>query len=184
MSTCRPRFVAVLAISGIVLCVLDGRAQVSRPYGVGHSPTEAEIRAWGSDIGPNGENLPPGGADPMSGRAVYLQKCAQCHGATGVEGPSDRLAGGVGTLASDRPIKTVGSYWPYATTLWDYVNRAMPFAQPGSLSSTDVYGVVAYVLFLNKIIGEQDRVDHMSLPKIRMPNRDGFVPDRRPDARP
>lgn len=183
MSRCRATIVSlILVMAGAVVRAPDVWAQAARPYGVGRSPTESELRAWGSDIGPNGETLPPGGANPLSGKAVYLQKCAQCHGPTGVEGPNDRLAGGVGTLATDQPVKTVGSYWPYATTLWDYISRAMPFAQPGSLSVAEVYGAVAYVLFLNNIIGEHDRVDDVSLPKIRMPNRDGFVPDPRPDV--
>ena len=90
-----------------------------------------------------------------------------CHGPTGQEGPDDRLAGGQGSLAGDQPRKTVGSYWPAATTLWDYVNRAMPFNQPGSLSADEVYGVVAYVLYLNDLVGEQDPVDADTLPRNR-----------------
>jgi len=181
MSRCRPAFLCLIVLAGVIAAP-NVRAQAARSYGVGRSPTESEIRAWGSDIGPDGENLPPGGAEPTSGRTVFLQKCSRCHGPAGTSGPDDVLAGGAGTLATDQPMKTVGSYWPYATTLWDYVNRAMPFDQPGSLSAAEVYGAVAYVLFLNKIVGERDRVDEKSLPRIRMPNRDGFVPDARPDV--
>ena len=96
-------------------------------------------------------------------------------------GPQDILVGGRGSLATARPLKTIGSYWPYATTVWDYVRRAMPFDHPGTLSADDVYAVTAYVLFLNGIVGEQDVIDAQSLPKIQMPNRNGFVPDPRPD---
>lgn len=183
MLRCSTKAILVVAIAAAMLRIADVQAQVGRAYGIGRSPTRAELQAWGSDIGPGGENLPRGGAEPTSGRTVYQRKCAGCHGPTGTEGPDEPLAGGAGTLASDRPVKTVGSYWPFAPTLWDYINRAMPFAQPGSLSVNEVYGAVAYVLFLNRIIGEHDRIDETTLPKIRMPNRDGFVPDPRPDVR-
>ena len=181
MSRSRRARLALLMLAG-VFGASPVWAQAARSYGVGRSPSESEIRAWGSDVGPNGENLPSGGAEPASGRTVYLQKCARCHGPTGTTGPDEVLVGGSGTLATNRPLKTVGSYWPYATTLWDYVNRAMPFDQPGSLSAAEVYGAVAYVLFLNEIVGEHDRVDETTLPRIRMPNREGFVPDARPDV--
>ena len=151
-------------------------------YGIGRTPTPAEILDWGVNIGPNGEGLPGGGATAREGRRAYAQSCARCHGPTGTEGPDTRLAADRGALASESPPATVGSYWPYATTLWDYINRAMPFDRPGSLGPDDVYGAVAYVLFLNDIIGEDDRIDASSLAGIRMPNRDGFVPDPRPDV--
>ena len=92
------------------------------------------------------------------------------------------LAGGKGSLATARPIKTVGSYWPYATTLWDYIRRAMPFDHPGTLTNDEIYGAAAYVLFLNGIVGEQDVLDQTTLPKVQMPNRNGFVADPRPDV--
>ena len=158
-------------------------AQAPSPtYDIGRTATSVEILDWGANIGPNGENLPPGGATAAEGRRVYQRRCARCHGPTGTEGPDDRLVGGRGGLASESPSKTVGSYWPLATTLWDYVTRAMPFDEPGSLGADEVYGSVAYVLFLNEIIGEQERMDASSLPRVRMPNRDGFVPDPRPDV--
>ncbi len=149
--------------------------------GLGSPATPEEIVAWGPIVGPAGEGLPAGGGTAAGGRALYDRRCAACHGATGREGPDDRLAGGRGSLAGAQAQKTVGSFWPAATTLWDYVNRAMPFNQPGSLAPDEVYAVVAYVLYLNDLVGEDDPVDADSLPRIEMPNRGGFVPDPRPD---
>ena len=111
-----------------------------------------------------------------------MQVCATCHGPSGTEGPMDKLAGGRGTLDSAKPVKTVGSFWPYATTLFDYVRRAMPFTQPQSLSNEQVYAVTAYLLYLNGILAEDAVLDAASLPKIQMPNRGGFFPDPRPDV--
>ena len=149
---------------------------------LGTPATPEEIDAWGPIVGPDGEGLPAGSGTAAEGRALYDRRCAACHGPTGQEGPDDRLAGGQGSLAGDGARKTVGSYWPAATTLWDYVNRAMPFNQPGSLSTDEVYAVVAYVLYLNDLVGEDDPVDAGTLPRVEMPNRDGFVPDARPDV--
>ena len=157
-------------------------AQSPSTHGLGRTATSAEIRDWGVNIGPNGEGLPPGGGTAAEGKTVYARRCARCHGLTGTEGPDDRLVGGRGALASDSPRKTVGSYWPYATTLWDYINRAMPFDQPGALEPDEIYATVAYVLFLNEIIAEHERMDAASLLQVRMPNRDGFVRDPRPDV--
>jgi cytochrome c len=118
------------------------------------------------------------------GRVVFEAKCASCHGKRG-EGTADfpPLAGGLGTLASHEPNPTIGSYWPYAITVWDYVHRAMPYQRPGSLSENQVYSVTAYILFVNGIIGKRDQLDRETLPKVRMPNRNGFVPDPRPDVK-
>src|SRR5207253_1882383 len=134
--------------------------------------------------GPDGAELPPGEGTAVSGKPVYDSKCAACHGATGREGPQDVLVGGRGSLATAKPLKTIGSYWPYATTVYDYIFRAMPFTQPESLTAAEVYGVTAYLLYLNGIIGERDLIDRRTLPQVRMPNRHGFVPDPRPERRP
>jgi cytochrome c len=111
------------------------------------------------------------------GKSVFEENCSGCHGEEGVGGIKDRLVGGQGTLASGMPVKTVGSFWPYATTLFDYIHRAMPYQAPGSLSVDDTYAVAAYILSLNGIIAGDGKVDKESLPKIQMPNRAGFVPD-------
>ena len=115
---------------------------------------------------------------------MFAAHCARCHGPTGEGDVGARLVGGQGTLRTPRPLKTVGSFWPYATTLWDYINRAMPFDKPGLLAPSEVYAASAYILHLNGIIGDTQVMDAQTLPKVRMPNRDGFVPDSRPDVKP
>lgn len=174
----------VRAWPALAIAVLLGAAPVaaqSRTYGVGRTPGPEEIAAADTAIGPRGAELPAGGSTAVRGRAVYTARCQSCHGATGKEGPNDALAGGQGTLTSARPVRTVGSYWPYATTLFDYIRRAMPYSTPGTLTDDEVYGVTAYVLFLNGLVGDQDVVDARLLPTIAMPNRNGFVSDPRPD---
>jgi cytochrome c len=155
----------------------------SPTYGVGRPPTVEEMTRWDLAIPPSGKGLPAGRGTAVLGKAVYVARCAACHGATGKEGPNDVLVGGGGTLSSDKPLKTVGSFWPYATTLWDYLSRAMPFQQPGSLTADEAYGVTAYLLYLNGIIGEGDVIDATTLLQVQMPNRGGFVADPRPGRR-
>jgi len=157
-------------------------AAQSPTFGVGRPATAEEIRNLGGAIAPDGGGLPEGSGTVAAGRDVFAAQCARCHGprAQGDVGPV--LVGGQGTLATARPLKTVGSFWPYATTLWDYINRAMPFDKPGLLKPSEVYAVAAYILNLNGIIGENDVMDARSLPKVKMPNRDGFVADPRPDV--
>ncbi|HSE57349.1 MAG TPA: cytochrome c [Nitrospiraceae bacterium] len=177
-------------VSGLVLvvaafgCTLPGSSAEAPAgaYGLGRPASEAEIRAWDIDVAPSGEGLPPGQGTVKRGAQVYVLRCAACHGPTGREGPQDRLAGGRDTLTSAHPVKTVGSYWPYATTLYDYIRRAMPFDAPQSLSPDEVYSVVAWLLHQNGIIDDEAVMDARTLPQIRMPNRDGFIPDPRPDV--
>ena len=144
---------------------------------LGRPATPEEIAAWDISIGPDGAGLPPGSGTPQQGEAVYAAKCLPCHGEKGSGKPNDQLVGGLGTLTGDQtPVKTVGSFWPYATTLFDYVRRAMPFNAPRSLSNDDVYAVCAYILQLNDIISEGTVMNAQTLAKVHMPNRDGFVP--------
>jgi cytochrome c len=157
-------------------------AAQSRQFDVGRPPTPEEIRELGSAIAPDGTGLPAGSGTVAAGKELFAAQCARCHGPAGEGDVGARLVGGQGTLATPRPIKTVGSYWPYATTLWDYVNRAMPFDRPGMLQPAEVYAAVAYVLNLNGIIGPDRVIDATTLPQVKMPNRDGFVPDSRPDV--
>lgn len=173
----------IAVVVAVLSCGLSGwSADEPRAYGLGRPATEAEIRTWDIDVAPSGEGLPPGRGTVKQGAQVYAAKCAACHGSTGTEGPHDRLVGGQNTLATSNPIKTVGSYWPYATTLYDYIRRAMPFDAPQSLSADEVYSVVAWLLHQNGILVEDMVTDARTLPQIRMPNRDGFIPDPRPDV--
>ena len=166
----------------LVLMMAVPLAAQSPTFGVGRPATAEEIRNLGGAIAPDGGGLPEGSGTVAAGRDVFAAQCARCHGprAQGDVGPV--LVGGQGTLATARPLKTVGSFWPYATKLWDYINRAMPFDKPGLLKPSEVYAVAAYILNLNGIIGENDVMDARSLPKVKMPNRDGFVADPRPDV--
>ncbi len=150
-------------------------ARAGEDYGIGRAATQIEIAGWNIDVAPDGAGLPPGRGSVHQGEAIYAEKCASCHGAHGQGGPMDRLAGGVGTIATRKPVKTVGSYWPYATTLYDYIHRAMPFTAPQSLSSDEVYAVCAYILFLNGLVPADSTLDASSLPRVVMPNRNAFV---------
>jgi cytochrome c len=151
-------------------------------YGVGRPATAAEVKAWDLTIPPDGQGLPPGSGTATLGKPIYAERCASCHGEKGEDPKYSRLVGGHGTLTADRPLLTIGSFWQYSTTLWSYIRRAQPFDEPGSLTAEQVYAVTAYLLHLNGIIGEQDVMDAKTLRLVTMPNRDGFVPDPRPDV--
>lgn len=157
-------------------------AAQSPTYGVGRPPTAEEFRDLAAAIAPDGTGLPEGSGTVAAGRDVFAAQCARCHAANAQGDVGPVLVGGQGTLATARPLKTVGSFWPYATTLWDYISRAMPFDKPGLLKPSEVYAVAAYILNLNGIIRDTDVMDAKSLPKVKMPNRDGFVADPRPDV--
>lgn len=141
---------------------------------LGVPASAADIAAIDVSIGPDGDGLPPGSGTPKQGAEVYATKCIACHGPEGANGVNDRLVGGQGTLKSATPVKTIGSYWPYATTVFDYVRRAMPYPAPHSLSDAEAYAVTAYLLHLNGIIGADAVMDATTLPKVKMPNRGGF----------
>ncbi len=158
-------------------------AQAEPPLGIGRAATPAEIAGWNIDIGRDGSGLPPGSGTVRHGRDVFDQQCASCHGANGEGGVGDRLVGGQGTLATAKPVRTVGSYWPYAPTLFDYIRRAMPQNAPQSLSNDDVYAVSAYILNLNGLIPADASLDAKALAAVKMPNRAMFVGDPRPDVK-
>jgi mono/diheme cytochrome c family protein len=142
---------------------------------LGREATPAQVAGWDISVGPDGAGLPPGRGTAAVGAAVYEQKCQACHGAKGAGQPNDRLVGGQGTLASKTPVRTIGSYWPYATTVFDYVRRSMPYTQPQSLTADETYAVTAYLLSLNGIIGDHDEMNAQTLPKVTMPNRVNFI---------
>ncbi len=152
-------------------------------YDIGQSASSELIAGWDIDIRPDGLGLPDGSGSVEKGEELYDEKCAVCHGTFG-EGVDrwPKLTGGQDTLSDDRPEKTVGSYWPYASTLWDYIHRAMPFQEPQSLSDNEVYAITAYVLNLNDIVDENFVLNKNNLAAISMPNKDGFYTDNRPDT--
>src|SRR5919109_4423524 len=171
MST--PSRVLIPAVALLTACATAQRVNAPAPK-FGEPVSTAELARWDISIPPSGAGLPPGSGTARDGLKVYEAKCQSCHGAKGAGKPADALAGGMGTLASKTPMRTVGSYWPYATTLFDYVRRAMPLNNPLSLSDDEVYAVSAYVLFLNGIIGEDAVMNAQTLPQVKMPNREGF----------
>jgi mono/diheme cytochrome c family protein len=135
-----------------------------------------DLASWDISIGPDGAGLPPGSGTVQQGAAVYAAKCQACHGDKGAGQPNDRLVGGQGSLSGNTPaVKTVGSYWPYATTLFDYIRRAMPLNRSKSLANDEVYAVTAYLLNINGIIPDTATIDAQTLPKVTMPNREGFI---------
>ena len=175
MST-RNRIGVAICVVALAGCASPAAIMRETPGpGLGREATPAEVAAWDVSIPPDGTGLPPGRGTPAQGAVIYAQKCQNCHGEKGGGQPNDRLVGGQGTLASKAPVRTIGSYWPYATTLFDYVRRAMPYTQSHSLTDNEVYAVTAYLLHLNGIIAETSVMDAETLPKVRMPNRENFI---------
>lgn len=175
-----------LVLAGAVALVATAAIAATPSPNLGRAPGAAELAAIDISIMPDGRGLPAGSGTVEQGAAVYAAKCQACHGANGVGGPNDRLTGGVGSLASPKPVKTIASYWPYATTVFDYVRRAMPITAPQSLSNDEVYAVTAYLLSVDGIVAKDAKLDAQSLPKVQMPNRNGFVswePKERPKGR-
>lgn len=162
-------------VAGLVVAALQPAAAQDGP-GLGAPITAEQYAAWDISIQPDGEGLPPGSGTPAAGAEIYAAKCLACHGEEGANGLNDRLVGGHGTLTSLQQVRTIGSFWPYASTVFDYIRRAMPFQAPQSLTNDEVYALTAYLLFKNGIIDEDDVMNARTLPRVEMPNRDGFVP--------
>lgn len=171
-------------IAGLTSLSLGGAVMAQESYGLGSPATPEQIAGWHIDVLPDGNGLPPGSGTVMQGKGVYEAHCLACHGVD-LKGVAfwPALVGGEGSLTTDKPKKTIGSYWPYATTLYDYINRAMPFTAPQSLSPDEVYSVTAYLLHMNGIVDENATMDAKTLPQVKMPNRDGFYVDDRPDTK-
>jgi len=169
---CTPRLLAIALASS--LAIVASGVHAASPM-LSTSITEADLAAWDISIGPDGTGLPAGRGTAAQGAAVYATRCLACHGEKGGGGAGGRLAGGGPLVGPRDPVITVGNYWQYATTLFDFTRRTMPWNEPKTLSNDEVYAVTAYVLQINGIIGENDVMSAETLPKVRMPNRDGFV---------
>ena len=183
MATSLASFVIAHCRSGIAISAED-------VYGLGKTPTEDEIRAWDISISPTGKELPPGHGTAKEGAQTYTQKCSICHGTTGSEGPAPMVIKRQNPPANPGPClspcirdaNVMAMHAPYATVIWDYINRGMPFKQEGSLKPDEVYALTAFILYKNGVIGgEDDVLDQQSLPKVKMPNADGAaIPDWKP----
>ena len=178
------RYAALVLLAYLGGFAFSAHGETTVRYGFGQNPPPAAIHALDVAIGPHGDELPPGHGSVAEGAALYASRCAMCHGASGREGPDPVLVGGQGSLTGDQPLLTIGSYWPYATTLYDYIARAMPFLAPGSLAPDEIYALCAFLLNANGIIADDAVLDRASLPAVQMPNRNGFMPDPRPDVEP
>ena len=185
MSTRSAFILAALALASagvIAQTPVAGGLQASGP-GLGTPMTEADIAPWDISILPDGTGLPAGSGTPQQGATIFAAKCAVCHGEAGKGGSAAALVGGMPLTGGIETTKTIANFWPYATTIFDFTRRAMPWPRPRSLTNDEVYALVAYVLSQNKIIGENDAMNAQTLPKVRMPNRDGFIarfPERMP----
>jgi S-disulfanyl-L-cysteine oxidoreductase SoxD len=176
-----------VGVFGLALCLAASAASADGP-GLGKPLTEADIAAWDISIEPNGRGLPPGAGTPAQGAHIYVEKCAACHGPEGKAGVTGVTAAPLPPLVGGDPItdisaatKRIANFWPYPTTVFDYIRRAMPWQQPSTLTNDEVYALTAYILALNKLIGDNDTMNAETLPKVKMPNRDGFIV-RFPDA--
>src|ERR1051326_1037769 len=162
----------------IAACILAlaraAAAAAPEPPRRGKPINQTDLAPWDINILPDGSNLPPGSGKAVDGAKIYAEKCALCHGDKGQGGHAARLIGGPPKATLDGG-KTIANYWPYATTLFDFIRRAMPFTQPRSLTDQEVYALVAYILAENKLIGADDEINAATLPQVRMPNRDNFV---------
>ena len=172
-----PFRLSLCVLAAALATCLTAVAQAPNYKNVGRAPTAQEVQTLDIAIGTDGKELPPGSGNAKTGARLFAEKCAACHGEN-LEGSAQApaLIGGAGTLTSMHPKLTTGSYWPFATTVFDYIRRAMPRYQEGSLKNDEVYSLTAFILFRDEIIKEDDMMDAKTLPKIKMPNRDGFIP--------
>ncbi len=177
MFTLKPSLVLLVA-----LALGCGAAAAQSPRH-GKAITEADLAAWDISAMPDGTGLPPGSGTPAQGAKIYAEKCIACHGENGKGGPFAALVGGAPLTSGIDTPKTIANFWGYSSIVFDFIRRAMPFQQPRTLSNDEVYALTAYILALNKIIGENDAMNAQTLPKVMMPNRDGFIvrfPDKMP----
>jgi len=178
---CMPRFRAPFVTLTLTFTLaLSSIAAFGQAPNLGQPISPAEIAVWDLSVLPDGTGLPSGSGTPAEGARIYTAKCSACHGENGKGGPNAALIGG-GPIKDMESQKTIANFWPFATTVFDYIRRAMPWGKPKSLTNEEVYALTAYILSINKLIGENDTMNAQTLPKVRMPNRDGFIirfPDR------
>ena len=171
-------------VAGLAMALSGAAMAAERPFNLGTLATAEQITGWDIDVRPDGKGAPIGSGTAADGEEVYAERCGGCHGDFG-EG-IDRwpiLAGGLGSLVTDDPVKTVGSYWPYASTVYDYVYRAMPFGEAQSLTHDETYQVVAYILYMSDVIDDEFVLSNETIGRVKMPNQNGFMlPDPRPDG--
>ena len=170
---CKSVQLLTLLVAFNAQCFADEQTQ---RFQIGKQISETDVLTKGLSVLPNGSGLPPGRGTAEQGKKIYAEKCAACHGDRG-EGRADfvALVGGRGSLSTDKPVLTVGSYWPTATTLFDYIWRGMPYGAPGSLSADETYALTAWILSANDIVKESNVIDQSSLPRVKMPNANGFI---------
>ena len=170
-------------LSATAAMTLIAAPVLAETFGLGRPALPEEIAAWDHDVSPDGTGLPVGSGDVMTGDELFQEKCAACHGVF-AEGSGNwpKLAGGEGTLADKDPLKTVGSYWPYLSTVWDYVHRSMPFGDAQSLSNDEVYAIVAYILYSNDLVDDDFVLSNENFLEVKMPNADGFIVDDRAET--
>ena len=167
--------ISVLIAAGINSAIAESTQGDGYGPGLGHAVSPDEIAAWDISVFPDGEGLPKGEGSVQEGETIYKEKCIACHGENGLGSTADQLAGAQMSLTSEYPEQTIGTYWPYSTTIFDVVRRSMPMTEPGSLTDQEVYSVTAYLLYLNNLIGKDDKMNASTLPKVNMPNEDGFI---------
>lgn len=165
----------IILISVLIAIGINPVLAETKGPGLGHAISPEEIAVWDVSVFPDGEGLPKGKGSVEQGEKIYQQKCIACHGENGLGLSADQLAGAQMSLSSEYPEQTIGSYWPYATTIFDVVRRSMPMTAPGTLSNNEVYAVTGYLLYLNKLIAKDDVMDASTLTKVKMPNEDGFI---------
>jgi len=182
-SKCVSLFVSCGAFAVFAGMFFAQNSEAGQDYGLGRAATAEEIAGWDIDVRPDGQGLPVGHGTAQDGEAIYVERCAACHGEFGEgAGRFPVLIGGEGSLASGNPVKTLGSYWPFATTLFDYVYRAMPFGEAQSLSPDEVYAITAYLLNANNLVEYDQELSQDNLADILLPNQEGFIDDDRPDT--
>jgi cytochrome c len=163
------------SVPGLILAGAAFAADVPQGPDLGRPASPADVARWNMEVAPDGRGLPPGHGTARQGKKIYAEQCLSCHGKYGLGDSGDQLAGAQMGLTSDYPEKTIGNFWPYATTLFDFIRRSMPMTAPQSLSDDQVYAVTAYLLYLNNITGEDAELNAKTLPAIKMPNRNGFI---------